>query len=75
MNEHWWNSFHSRLACASDGNNIVGPEKGWLSEARCAWWMTSKVDAAAGQPVLALADFLARQLGAGEPVGCQASWC
>jgi hypothetical protein len=30
--EYWWNSFHSGLACASDGSDIIGPEKGCLSE-------------------------------------------
>jgi hypothetical protein len=33
LNEYWRSSFCSGLACASDGSDIVGPEKGRLSEA------------------------------------------
>jgi hypothetical protein len=33
MNKHWRNFFRSGLACASDGGDIVGPEKCRLSEA------------------------------------------
>jgi hypothetical protein len=48
MNEYWQNSFRSGLACASDGGEIVGPEKGQLSEAGHTWWMPGEVPAAAG---------------------------
>jgi hypothetical protein len=33
LNEYWRKSFHSGLACASDGSDIVSPERGRLSEA------------------------------------------
>jgi hypothetical protein len=33
MEEYWQNSFCSGLACVSDGGDIVGSEKGRLSEA------------------------------------------
>jgi hypothetical protein len=48
MNKYGWNSFRSGLACASEGGDIVGPEKVWLSEAGCVSWMPGEVPAAVG---------------------------
>jgi hypothetical protein len=54
-----------QLACASDSIEIVGPEKGQLSEARRAWWMLGEVPATVCYPMLASAVFLTWQLSAG----------
>jgi hypothetical protein len=42
------NSLRSRLACASDGSDIVVPEKGHFSEAGHACWIPGKALIAVG---------------------------
>jgi hypothetical protein len=41
------NSVHSELAWASDSGDIVVPEKGYLSKARCTCWMPGEALVAA----------------------------